>query len=100
VLPGAWLGAKRPDVTLYEDAVKNWRAQSTTASEPKEACWLNHKWSMSTQATSRRSGTTPMPVSCEFASCLEVRTSTRTFPVQRTATLCAPTRSGATSTAR
>jgi uncharacterized protein len=37
VLPGAWLGAKRPDATLYEDAVKNWRAQSTTASEPKDA---------------------------------------------------------------
>jgi uncharacterized protein len=36
-LPGAWLGTERPDPNLYEDAVKNWRAQSTTASAPKEA---------------------------------------------------------------
>lgn len=35
-LPGAWLRSTRPDPRLYEYAVKNWRAQSTTASEPKE----------------------------------------------------------------
>lgn len=36
VLPRAWLGSRRPDPSLYEHAVKNWRARSTTASEPKE----------------------------------------------------------------
>ncbi len=36
VLPGAWLRSERPDPCLYELAVKNWRSQSTTASELKE----------------------------------------------------------------
>lgn len=36
VLPGAWLRSERPDPRLYELAVKNWRSQSTTASELKE----------------------------------------------------------------
>jgi uncharacterized protein len=35
-LPRAWLGSQRPDPSLYEQAVKNWRAQSTTASEAEE----------------------------------------------------------------
>ncbi|HZR93050.1 MAG TPA: ATP-binding protein [Gaiellaceae bacterium] len=29
-LPGAWLATPRPDPELYEQAVRNWRAQSTT----------------------------------------------------------------------
>jgi DNA helicase HerA-like ATPase len=33
-LPGAWRVAKRPDPNLYAAAVKNWRAQSTTAAAP------------------------------------------------------------------
>jgi hypothetical protein len=36
VLPAAWLALQRPDPQLYEAAVKNWRAQSTTASGLKE----------------------------------------------------------------
>lgn len=35
-LPDRWLALKRPDPELYEDAVRNWRAQSTTAAEHKE----------------------------------------------------------------
>ena len=36
-LPGAWRDGKRPDPTLYKDAVANWRSQTTRApSEEKE----------------------------------------------------------------
>ncbi|MGO9958214.1 MAG: ATP-binding protein [Solirubrobacteraceae bacterium] len=35
-LPGAWLAEPRPDPGLYEQAVRNWRAQSTTASSAEE----------------------------------------------------------------
>jgi hypothetical protein len=35
-LPSAWLRTERPDPRLYEHAIKNWRAQSTTASQPME----------------------------------------------------------------
>jgi hypothetical protein len=35
-LPGAWLAEPRPDPGLYEQAVRNWRAQSTTASSTEE----------------------------------------------------------------
>jgi hypothetical protein len=38
LLPEAWLKPDRPDPALYDQAVKNWRAQSTTASDtPTEA---------------------------------------------------------------
>ena len=36
VLPAAWLAQPRPDPNLYEQAVRNWRAQSTTATNAKE----------------------------------------------------------------